>query len=67
MVSVDALSYTVIGLTSNTFYFVNVTASNVCCGEGENGTTNVTTNMRLVTELLPTATITASESIARPT
>ena len=52
MASVDALSYTVIGLTSNTFYFVNVTASNVYCGEGENGTTNVTTNMRLVTELL---------------
>ena len=66
MASVDGLSYTVTGLTSNTFYFVNVTAYNVCCGEGENGTANVTTNMRPPTDPLPTTTITTSTITPTP-
>ena len=67
MVSVDGLSYTVIGLTANTSYNVTVTAVSTCCGEGlESNDMNVTTNMRPPTEP-PTQTITVLSSTPTPT
>ena len=64
MSSVNGLSYTVTGLTSNTSYTVTVTAYNVCCGEGENGAANVTTNMRPPTE--PPTTTSATSVLPTP-